>query len=280
MGLNLDAVGILPITENFSAFARVGAIYSRAKDSFGGTLLTTNTSPKESDFKYKFGAGVEYAVTDTVGVRLEAERYRINDAVGNNGDVDLFSIGLTYRFGVTKETAPVAEKKEEVVAPVAKKEIAVAPVIAVAETEEEEVIFVCDPDAQEKIKGCITKKKPMALVFEEIHFEFDNSTLSEEAKSALKKDLMQLKDNSKIRMIVAGHTSKSGTKEYNQELSERRAQSVKDYLVQEKILPEEKISIVGFGETRPAQYEANPNKEVYSEAAKANMRVLVKIVHE
>lgn len=40
--------------------------------------------------------------------------YRINDAVGNDGDIDLLSVGLTYRFGVTKEVAPVSEQKEAV----------------------------------------------------------------------------------------------------------------------------------------------------------------------
>lgn len=283
MGLNLDAVGILPITEDFSAFGRVGVIYAQAKDSFGttGNISILDTSPKESDFNYKLGVGLQYAITDAVAVRLEAERYRINDAVGNDGDVDLFSIGLTYRFGATKESAPVAEKEEEVIAPVAEKEVVVViPVMVIAAAEEEEVILVCDPDAKEKIRGCIEKKRPIALVFEEINFEFDKSELNQEAKSALKKDLEQLKDNSSIRMIVAGYASKSGTKEYNQKLSEERAQSVKDYLVKEKILTADKISIVGYGETRPAQYEANPNKEVYSKAAKANMRVVLKIVHE
>jgi OOP family OmpA-OmpF porin len=43
-------------------------------------------------------------------MRLEAERYRINDAVGNKGDVDLFSVGLVYRFGEkTRASAPRAE---------------------------------------------------------------------------------------------------------------------------------------------------------------------------
>ena len=38
----------------------------------------------------------------SLGARLEAERYRINDAVGNKGDVDLLSLGLIYRFGLKR----------------------------------------------------------------------------------------------------------------------------------------------------------------------------------
>lgn len=275
MGANLDAVAILPITENFSAFGRVGAIYSRAKDSFGttGTISITDTNPKESDFKYKFGAGLEYAITDAVGIRLETERYRINDAVGNNGDIDLLSVGLTYRFGVTKEVAP-APKQEEAVAPVAKKEV-VAPV----EEPQEVLVVVTAADAQEKIKESVTQKKTVTLVFEDVHFEFGKSTLNKEAKDALKKNISQLEKNPNITMLASGYTSEMGTEEYNQGLSERRAQSVKDYLVQEKLFAADKISIIGYGETKPALHEANPSN-IHSKEAKANMRVLLKIINK
>ena len=100
-GVNLDAVGILPIAERFSAFGRVGANYVEARDSFSGTGLVavTNSSPSKRETNYKLGLGLQYDFTDVLGMRLEAERYRINDAVGNRGDVDLLSVGLVYRFG-------------------------------------------------------------------------------------------------------------------------------------------------------------------------------------
>ena len=276
MGINLDAVATLPITEKFSAFGRVGATYAQAKDSFSstGTISFADTDPKENDLNYKFGAGLQYAITDAIGIRLEAERYRINDAVGNMGDIDLFSIGLTYRFGVTKEVAPVAKEKEAI-APIAKQKETVSP----APKEEEVLVPLCAVDAQQKIKDCMTQKKTVVLVFEDIHYEFDKSTLSQEAKTALKKNLAELEKNPNITMLVSGYTSQSGTEEYNQALSERRAQSVKDFLVQEKLFPADQISTVGYGETRPALQEENPS-DINSKAAKANMRVLLKITHK
>ena len=106
-GLNLDAVAILPITERFSAFGRLGLNYAQARDSFAGTGAVTvlNPNPSKRDTNYKFGAGLQYDLTERLGMRLEAERYRINDAVGNKGDINLFSIGLLYRFG-EKTPAP------------------------------------------------------------------------------------------------------------------------------------------------------------------------------
>lgn len=100
-GLNFDAVGTFPFNERFSVFGRVGLSYAEAKDSFSGTGLVTaqNSSPSKSDTNYKVGLGLQYHFTKSLGMRAEAERYRINDAVGNKGDIDLLSIGLVYRFG-------------------------------------------------------------------------------------------------------------------------------------------------------------------------------------
>jgi OOP family OmpA-OmpF porin len=99
-GLNLDAVGILPITDKFSAFGRAGLAYAQTRDSFSGTgaVLVVNPNPSKNDTNYKFGAGLQYDFTQSLGMRAEAERYRVNDAVGNKGDIDLFSVGLVYRF--------------------------------------------------------------------------------------------------------------------------------------------------------------------------------------
>jgi len=99
-GLNLDAVGILPINEKFSAFGRVGLNYAEAKDSFSGTgaVNVLNPSPSKRDTNIKFGAGLQYDFNPAFGMRAEAERYRIDDAVGSKGDVDVLSVGLVYRF--------------------------------------------------------------------------------------------------------------------------------------------------------------------------------------
>ena len=103
-GVNPDAVGILPINEKFSAFGRAGLNYAEARDSFSGTgaVGVANPNPKKSDTNYKLGLGIQYDFTEALGMRAEVERYRIDDAVGNKGDVDLVSVGLVYRFGAKR----------------------------------------------------------------------------------------------------------------------------------------------------------------------------------
>jgi OOP family OmpA-OmpF porin len=99
-GVNLDAVGILPLNDKFSVFGRLGLNHAEARDSFSGTgaVTVTNPSPSKSDTNIKFGAGLQYDFNQSLGMRLEAERHRIDDAVGNKGDVDLVSVGLVFRF--------------------------------------------------------------------------------------------------------------------------------------------------------------------------------------
>nr|MBF0223717.1 OmpA family protein [Desulfobulbaceae bacterium] len=65
--------------------------------------------------------------------------------------------------------------------------------------------------------------------------------------------------------------------EYNQSLSERRATSVRQYLINEGIITPDRLTKIGYGEENPAMYEPLP-KEIYSPEAKANMRVLFEII--
>ena len=105
-GLNLDLVGIVPLTEKFSVFGRAGLNYAKANDTFTstGAVQVNNPNPSRSGTNYKLGLGVQYALTDALSVRGEAERYRVNDAIGNRGHIDLFSVGLVYSFGAKAQT--------------------------------------------------------------------------------------------------------------------------------------------------------------------------------
>jgi len=122
-GLNLDLVGYLPITQRWSLMGRVGAAYAQTQDHFSGTgaVTVTDPSPSRRETNYKYGFGTQYDFTPAMSMRLEAERFRVNDAVGRRGDVDLFTLGLVYRFGgptATTQTAaytPYATPAEPVI---------------------------------------------------------------------------------------------------------------------------------------------------------------------
>ena len=139
------------------------------------------------------------------------------------------------------------------------------------------VILLSEPSVEEQVVVAAAEPKIIVLAFEDIHFDFDKSTLKPEAQTILKRNIQLLKDNPKVHVRIAGYTSASGTDEYNQKLSERRAKAVRDYLINEGLIAPNRLTMIGYGETDPARYEAAP-REIYSKAAKANMRVLFEIV--
>jgi outer membrane protein OmpA-like peptidoglycan-associated protein len=115
------------------------------------------------------------------------------------------------------------------------------------------------------------------ISLEDSHFSHDSSALSEDGKTILNYNAKILKENPKMNIRVAGYASASGTNEYNQKLSEQRATVVKNYLVKEGGIAENRLTKIGYGETRPAEYEPVPS-DIYSEAAKANQRVLFEVI--
>ena len=121
------------------------------------------------------------------------------------------------------------------------------------------------------------KPKVIVLTLEDVHFDFDKSTLTPEARTILKRNIRLLKDNPDVQIIIAGYTSAAGSDEYNQKLSERRSKAVKEYLVTEGAVSADRLTTIGYGEKNPAMYEAAPTRS-YSEAAKANMRVVFEII--
>ena len=71
------------------------------------------------------------------------------------------------------------------------------------------------------------------------------------------KGMIVVKDNSKIDVRMAGYTSLQGTEDIGQEVSESKADAVRDYLLEKGIAPE-KIIIISYNRTKPAVYELTP----------------------
>jgi outer membrane protein OmpA-like peptidoglycan-associated protein len=98
-------------------------------------------------------------------------------------------------------------------------------------------------------RGCPVVGETL-LRLEGVTFAYDSATLTANAKTTLDNAVKMLKDNASVRVNVDGHTDSRGADQYNQALSERRAQSVVDYLV-EKGIPRSQLTARGFGESKP-----------------------------
>jgi outer membrane protein OmpA-like peptidoglycan-associated protein len=115
------------------------------------------------------------------------------------------------------------------------------------------------------------------ILLEDVHFDLDKSTLTKEAQTILKRNIQVMKESPNMKIVIQGHTSAIATEEYNQRLSERRAKSVEEFLVKEGGIAPDRLSEIGYGETRLEKPEPNP-EITESEAAKTNRRVIFKII--
>ncbi len=88
------------------------------------------------------------------------------------------------------------------------------------------------------------------LVFEDVHFDFDRFNLRPDAIKILDDAVTKLQAQGDVRVTIEGHTDSIGTVEYNLALGERRANSVRDYLVQRGIV-NMRLMTVSYGEERP-----------------------------
>ena len=87
-------------------------------------------------------------------------------------------------------------------------------------------------------------------IVENIFYDFDKATLRPESKGALDSLVQMLRDNPNITIEMASHTDRWGSDEYNIRLSERRAKSVVDYLIEAGI-PAARLQYQGYGKSRP-----------------------------
>jgi OOP family OmpA-OmpF porin len=97
------------------------------------------------------------------------------------------------------------------------------------------------------VAAAATKK---TIVLRGINFDFDKAKIKPEFEGVLDAGADVLKENPGVHVQVAGYTDSVGTDAYNQGLSERRANAVKDYLASHGV-DASRLTAVGFGESNP-----------------------------
>ena len=98
---------------------------------------------------------------------------------------------------------------------------------------------------------------PKIIELKPVHFEFDKYDLTPTARMNLDENAGLLRDNSDLKVVIQGNTDAIGTEAYNLTLSERRAQTVFDYLRSNGIAPE-RMQTVGYGFSRPVADNKTP----------------------
>lgn len=100
-------------------------------------------------------------------------------------------------------------------------------------------------------------------------FDFDKADIKPEAHQLLDEVVTILKKNREMKGVIEGHTDSMGSEEYNQGLSERRAQAVEKY-IEEHGIDADRYTIKGYGESNPIA--SNDTEEGRQENRRVELR--------
>lgn len=221
--------------DKFRPFVLAGAGIARNELDYSNIDLDDDS--KNSPF-VNVGLGAQYLFTDNFGLQADV-RQVWSKAEGKTPDRNVdadrnisntyVNLGAIFRFGAP-EAVPVAEVTPE-------------PAPAVAPVEPA-------PEPAPVAQPCQPQFETVTVSAEKL-FGFDKVTLREDGKTELIDAAAKLKANPDIQLVmVTGHTDRLGSDAYNQKLSERRANQVRDYLISQGV-EANRLQAVGKGESDP-----------------------------
>lgn len=122
-------------------------------------------------------------------------------------------------------------------------------------------------------------KANQSIVLNNVFFEFDSDKLTPESKTELEKLYNLLINNPSIKIEISGHTDSKGRDKYNLDLSQKRAESVKKFLV-DKGINSGRIVAKGYGETKPIAKNKNADGTDNPEGRQLNRRIELKVINK
>lgn len=234
-----------------------------------GSLEHRNVSSEDDSLSLSMGGGFQgqFAKHWSGRVQLIYRKDRDNHTNPDHSSYGdwILSAGLSFDFG-GQEPPPPPPPKEEPAAP--------PPPPPNPDLDGDGVLNEHDkcpntrPGAVVDLDGCEVEA---VIELDGVHFDFDKATLRPDAKAILNEAAALLAKHERVVVEVAGHTDSTGPEDYNQGLSERRAQAVQDYLV-EKGVRASRLSSKGYGESMPVA--SNDTKEGRAENRRVELIVL------
>ncbi len=109
-----------------------------------------------------------------------------------------------------------------------------------------------EPEPEEKAPPRVEVEDNKIVIHEKIQFEVDSAVIKQESFDLLAEIASVMKDNIHIKkVLIEGHASADGDEKHNMELSQERAKSVMNHLIETDKVDAGKLSAKGFGETVP-----------------------------
>ncbi|HEX2954189.1 MAG TPA: OmpA family protein [Bacillota bacterium] len=287
---NYSADGLLTgIKAEFYVNDRVNINVGLGYSLFGANVESSVVDYDDANITNAY-LNFNYWFTDNWAMHFGYMNYRY-DGEDSRADVDgssvLYALGVKYRFGAAKK--PVEEpkqveepkKEEPKVEEPKKEEPKEEPKVEepkkeepkqepkVEEPKKEEVKpveepkpEVKEPDITQPPKENETPEEKVVRIekvnefLQPIFFNFDKSFIRKDQLPVLEKSLEVLKANSDLYILLGGHADPPGTNDYNMRLSQRRAETVRKWLVAHGI-DANRITIVAYGEEYPYMAKSN-----------------------
>jgi len=199
------------------------------------TLACATTDPNDPNGKAKRGAGVGAAAGAIVGAIIG------NQAGGNRtGAV----IGAAAGAAIGAAIGHDMDKQQQ--------ELQQIPGVEVSRPAENEIAVQLTND---------------------ILFDFNSYALRQESRETLRELANNFREYPNEEISVEGHTDNVGGDDYNQRLSEQRAGSVRDYLVDQGV-PNERVSAIGYGKSRPKASNDTPEGRQINRRVEIHIRAI------
>lgn len=272
--LGLDALYVFS-RDKFRPFLLAGFGAARNKIDYTGS---GDPHGSNTSWMANVGAGFQYYFTDNIGLQADLRHVwsRAEDntrtlfgdkreTVGNT----YLNFGVVFNFGAPKKVA-AAEPVQETTPQMEE----------VAPAQEEALPAMMDESQQAQPEPTGPNEPAFAKLTlqAEVLFGFDKYNLTNEGKRILDTEVVEkMKAHPEIELVlITGYTDRIGTDAYNQKLSERRASSVKKYLMAQGI-EESRLHAVGKGESNPVVDCKGVRGKKLIDCLQPNRRVVVEI---
>lgn len=206
-----------------------------------------NNFSQNEETVFDVAAGIAYQINDTVQWRTAIRKYWGMDEHFHDYALET---GLVFRFG-GKKAAPAPAPTP-------------APVAAPLDSDGDGV-----PDSRDACpdtprthrvdsRGCSIVLEEVARIDLTVQFDFDRSVVKPEYMAEIRALADFMKANTDVAAVLEGHTDSIGTEAYNQGLSERRVNAVRQVLIDQYGIAASRLRAIGHGESRPIASNDTP----------------------
>ncbi|MCP4320471.1 MAG: OmpA family protein, partial [Alteromonadales bacterium] len=247
-GLSMAVIGSWPLTKSLKISGKLGYYFWDAEY----TTNSSNTKVGSDDVSGRdiwFGGELNYRISDNYQGYFSAERFEIDRDENIN-----FSLGIRYFFIEGNEKVIITEAPV-VVAPEVIEKVEAADVVVVLDSDNDGVIddkdACVDSDPLYLVDnfGCVLEEQQAVDFSLVIYFEKNSSEIAEQYIEKIEALANFISTNHVQDLNVYGHTSASGPSRYNLTLSQQRAESVANVLVNDFNISPDIIKAIGKGET-------------------------------